>query len=130
MVDCIYGKTYIQMMLTGCRQLFQLLSDDTRFRCAVLIWQQGELCVCELVHALDLVQPKVSRHLAALREAGVVEGRRAGQWVYYSIHSELPDWAGEILHVVVAAAARQEPYAGDMSTLIAMPNRPANLHCA
>ena len=53
-------------------QFFQLLSDDTRLRSLLLMQQMGELCVCELVHALSVIQPKVSRHLAALRDYGVV----------------------------------------------------------
>ena len=57
-------------------QFFQLLSDDTRLRSLMLMQQGGELCVCELVHALGEIQPKISRHLAALRDAGVVVDRR------------------------------------------------------
>ena len=73
--------------------LFSLLADPTRLRCVVLLQREGELCVCELVRALDLSQPKVSRHLAVLREGGVVEDRRAGQWVHYRLHPALPAWA-------------------------------------
>jgi len=54
------------------RQFFQLLSDETRLRCLLLLQKEGELCVCELVYALDIIQPKISRHLAALRDAGIV----------------------------------------------------------
>ena len=60
-------------------QFFQLLSDDTRLRSLLLMKKEGELCVCELVHALGVIQPKVSRHLAALRDCGVVKDRRSGR---------------------------------------------------
>ena len=52
------------------RELLALLADETRLRALVLLARNDELCVCELTSALDVVQPKVSRHLAALREAG------------------------------------------------------------
>jgi len=86
-------------------QFFQLLSDDTRLRSLLLMQQEGELCVCELVHALGVIQPKVSRHLAALRDCGVVKDRRSGQWIYYQISPDLPTWA----HHVIEAAATDGP---------------------
>ena len=48
-------------------QFFKALSDLTRLRMLVLLSHEGELCVCELTHALDEIQPKISRHLAQLR---------------------------------------------------------------
>ena len=56
------------------------LSDTTRVRIALLVTRETELCVCELTCALDEIQPKISRHLALLRAAGVLADRRQGQW--------------------------------------------------
>ncbi len=109
---------------------FKLLSDDTRLRSLLLMQQEGELCVCELVHALGVIQPKISRHLAALRDAGVVLDRRQGQWIYYRIHPELPDWAREVIRTTVAAAADQEFFINDLAVLADMPNRPGATCCA
>ncbi|NNG13976.1 MAG: metalloregulator ArsR/SmtB family transcription factor [Gammaproteobacteria bacterium] len=111
-------------------QFFQLLSDETRLRSLLLIQQEGELCVCELVHALDLIQPKVSRHLAALRDAGVVVDRRQGQWIYYRIHPDLPDWARQVIDAMVAEAVSREPFINDLAVLAEMPNRPDTACCA
>ena len=111
-------------------QFFQLLSDDTRLRCLLLMQQEGELCVCELVHALGLIQPKVSRHLAALRDCGVVTDRRSGQWVYYQIDPDLPAWAREVIETTVSEAASREPFTNDMAVLEQMPNRPGAVRCA
>ena len=72
---------------------FKALADDTRLRCLMLIAQQGELCVCELMAALDESQPKVSRHLAQLRKTGLLQDRRQGQWVFYQLSPLLPEWA-------------------------------------
>ena len=92
-------------MLTPVR-LFKALSDETRLRCLALIDQQGERCVCELTSALQLSQPKISRHLAQLRSAGILLDRRQGQWVYYQINPYLPEWAGTILRETLTACAR------------------------
>jgi DNA-binding transcriptional ArsR family regulator len=53
--------------------------------------------LCELTAALDLAQPKISRHLALLRGCGLLEDRRNGQWVYYRLHPQLPRWARDII---------------------------------
>jgi len=111
-------------------QFFQLLSDDTRLRSLLLIQREGELCVCELVHALGVIQPKVSRHLAALRDYGVVADRRSAQWIYYRIHPDLPDWARQVIDATVNDAATREPFADDLAVLAAMPNRPDAARCA
>jgi ArsR family transcriptional regulator len=112
------------------KQFFQLLSDDTRLRCLALLHQEGELCVCELVHALEVIQPKVSRHLAALRDGGVVTDRRSGQWIYYQIDPDLPAWARRVIETTVSEAAQREPFLKDRAGLAQMPNRPDEVRCA
>jgi ArsR family transcriptional regulator len=62
--------------------LFKTLADPTRLRLLNLL-ACGETCVCELTDTLRVVQPKVSRHLAHLKRAGLVEARRNGKWVHY-----------------------------------------------
>lgn len=65
--------------------VFRAFSDRTRLRIMNLLLGREELCVCDLISVLELPQAKVSRHLAYLRKAGLVEGRRNGQWVYYRL---------------------------------------------
>ncbi|GAB4302838.1 MAG: metalloregulator ArsR/SmtB family transcription factor [Thiohalomonadaceae bacterium] len=110
--------------------LFRALADPTRLRCLLLLHSAGELCVCELTHALGEIQPKISRHLAQLREAGIVADRRQGLWVYYRLHPELPAWVQEVLRVTVDGVAGQAPYAADRQALAEMPNRPGAACCA
>ena len=112
------------------KQFFQLLSDDTRLRSLSLMQHEGELCVCELMYALGVIQPKVSRHLAALRDAGVVVDRRQGQWIFYQVNSDLPDWAHGVLDATVTEAVKQEPFINDLALLSKMPNRPTAACCA
>ena len=83
--------------------LFKCLADETRARISLLIAREGELCVCELTVALDESQPKISRHLALLRSSGLLEDRRRGQWVYYRLHPHLPEWAVQMLALVLQA---------------------------
>ena len=64
--------------------IFKALSDETRLRILKLL-ENGELCVCDIVAALDMIQPKVSFHLAVLKEAGLIKDRKQGKWVHYSI---------------------------------------------
>lgn len=87
-------------------ELFKCLADETRARATLLITAHGELCVCELMCALDDSQPKISRHLAQLRSSGLLLDRRQGQWVYYRLNPELPDWVHEMLQVTLRANAQ------------------------
>ncbi|MBA3052746.1 metalloregulator ArsR/SmtB family transcription factor [bacterium] len=65
-------------------KLFKALSDETRLRIMLLLIH-GELCVCDLVKVLDTTQSKISRHLYYLKNVGLVEDRREGLWIHYSI---------------------------------------------
>ena len=80
---------------------FHLLSDETRLRCLVLLQKEGELCVCEISQIIGSIQPKISRHLALLRQSGLVLDERRGQWVYYSLNPSLPEWAKRIIELSV-----------------------------
>lgn len=79
-------------------EFYKALADETRLLSLLLIEQVGELCVCELMEALALPQPKISRHLSQLRKAGLLLDRRQGQWVFYRIHPLLHDWMRAVLH--------------------------------
>lgn len=69
---------------------FDILSDETRRRLLVLLTKESELCVCELQSALDMSQPKISRHLGVMREAELLTVRREGTWVFYRIIRSSP----------------------------------------
>lgn len=103
--------------------LFKCLADETRLRCLVLLHKEGRLCVCELTHALDLLQPKISRHLAQLRQSNLLLDSREGQWVYYQINPELPAWAFEVLDIAVKQFATHSKQQKDSDRLKAMGSR-------
>ena len=76
--------------------IFKALSDDTRLRVVKLL-QERELCVCELMQVLDMSQPRISRHMSVLKNAGLLEDRREGKWVHYSLRKETPEKEIKIL---------------------------------
>lgn len=79
------------------------LSDETRLKSVLLVRHFNELCVCDLAAALQLSQPKISRHLAELRQQQVLVGDRRGKWVYYQLNPELPDWTLNVLQQTASA---------------------------
>ena len=77
---------------------FKCLSDQTRLDILKLVIDKQEVCVCELTAQLNLSQPKISRHLALLRNLSILHDERRGQWVYYSLNLDLPEWAFAVLN--------------------------------
>jgi ArsR family transcriptional regulator len=109
--------------------LFTALSDATRLRALMLIHAEGEVCVCELTYALEESQPKISRHLALMREAGIVAARREGTWMHYRIDPGLPRWALAVIADAHDHLQALRPYRDDRERLAGMSNRPERV-CA
>lgn len=65
--------------------LFKALADESRLRILHILARSGELCVCDIEDIMGFTQTKVSRHLAYLRTAGLVEARQQGLWMIYSL---------------------------------------------
>lgn len=116
-------------MKTDAEALFRALADPTRLRALLLLHAEGELCVCDLTRALKLSQPKISRHLAALRSAGLVVDRRDGQWIHYRIATRLPAWVHGVLATVARANGAATPFATDRAALKRIPRR-ASQRCS
>jgi ArsR family transcriptional regulator, arsenate/arsenite/antimonite-responsive transcriptional repressor len=66
-------------------QFFKVLADEARLKMLWLLFNNEELCVCDIMETLGITQSKASRHLATLRHAGLVTDRRVGAWSYYSL---------------------------------------------
>jgi ArsR family transcriptional regulator len=80
-------------------RLFAALADRTRLRLLNLM-ADGEVCVCYFVEVLQMNQPNISRHLAYLKSAGIVESRREGKWMHYRIIEPVDEAAARILREV------------------------------
>jgi ArsR family transcriptional regulator, arsenate/arsenite/antimonite-responsive transcriptional repressor len=83
---------------------FKALADRTRLRVIHLLGGE-ELCVCSVVAALETSQPKISRHLAYLRRAGLVSARREGKWMHYRIVEPANTHAAEVFREVRSGLA-------------------------
>jgi ArsR family transcriptional regulator len=94
-------------------ELFQALGDATRLRLVNLLTQTGEVCVCELVDALDLPQYNVSRHLQILLKAGWLEDRKVGKWVYYRIARNLKPYHRSLLRAIDQLREEREDFRRD-----------------
>jgi ArsR family transcriptional regulator len=97
-------------------RLFAALADPTRLRLLNLMGGR-EVCVCYFVEILKQGQPKISRHLAYLRNAGIVSARREGKWVYYSIQRPDDVAANSILDAVLANLAENPEMQADLARL-------------
>ncbi|WP_375183025.1 metalloregulator ArsR/SmtB family transcription factor [Marinobacter sp.] len=103
--------------------VFKALADDFRLAALLLIRSQGQLCVCELTEAFEAPQPKVSRHLATLRDAGLLATERRGQWIYYSLNPGIPQWLGRVLEET--ASQNGGLIENSLARLQAMADRPS-----
>jgi len=81
-------------------QVFRALADETRLEMLALVSAHGELCVCDLEQVLRISQSKSSRHLRYLKNAGLLDDRRAGLWVHYRIAPGLTPDRKAILKVL------------------------------
>jgi ArsR family transcriptional regulator, arsenate/arsenite/antimonite-responsive transcriptional repressor len=97
-------------------RFFQALGDKTRLRLLNLIGDQ-EICVCYFVEVLNCPQPKVSRHLAYLRRAGIVAVRRDGKWMHYRICMPPHAGATQILRQTLAALKNEKTFQTDTMRL-------------
>ena len=98
-------------------RLFEALADETRRRILALLLARGELCVCDLFGVLKLPQPKVSRHLAIMRDSGLLMHRKQGTWVHYRLNPEMPLWAGQVLSAMADGIQRMAPYCDDQQQM-------------
>jgi Predicted transcriptional regulators len=96
--------------------LFQALGDSTRLRLLNLM-AAGEVCVCYFVEILDETQPKVSRHLAYLRRAGLVSARRDGKWMHYGLVMPAGAALAAVLETVLRVIASDRQMQRDRAAL-------------
>jgi ArsR family transcriptional regulator len=99
--------------MKAAAQIFKALGDETRLRIMALLLPGRELCVCDIVAALDLPQSTVSRHLAALRNVGLVDDRRQSTWMHYRINREGTEHGAILFDLLAAMLGAFEQAAAD-----------------
>lgn len=115
--------------MVSMQTFYTALADRTRRRILNLIREQ-EICVCFLTEVLEISQPKISRHLAYLRNADLVSARRDGKWMYYSIVEPEDFYAAQILHGTLEWLKSQERMQKDyerLTLICSSPNVPVTI---
>ena len=97
--------------------LFKALADRTRLRLISLIGD-SEVCVCFLVAILKISQPKISRHLAYLRRAGIVAARREGKWMHYRLAEPPDEHAAHIFRELRGSLSEHPEFQRDREKLL------------
>ena len=97
--------------------VFASLSNATRLRCLYLAARHDEVCVCEVVDALDIPQPTISKAFKVLKEAGLVTDRRDSNWIYYRINESMPRWMSAVVDATAGDLARSGKYVEDEERL-------------
>lgn len=105
---------------------FLALADKTRLRLLNLL-REGEVCVCFLVQVLKESQPKISRHLAYLRNAGIVAARRDGKWMHYKISEPKDEFTAQVLGNILIWLDSQEKMQAEYKILTATCCLPNNI---
>jgi ArsR family transcriptional regulator len=85
-------------------EVYRALGDPIRLELLAHVAALGPVCVCHLEEALPYKQPRISKHLATLRKAGLVRSRREGTWVYYEVNDEMLAVATDFVEQVKASA--------------------------
>ena len=101
------------MKLKDSKIIFNALADETRLRILNLL-NVGELCVCDIIKVLKEPQSKISRHLAYLRRAGLVEGRKDGLWMHYRLSKPASKIYSTLLKTVSGCCAEWDECCKDL----------------
>ena len=104
------------MTLKDSKIVFNALADETRLRILNLL-NAGELCVCDIIKVLKEPQSKISRHLAYLRRAGLVEGRKDGLWMHYRLSKPASKIYSTLLKTVSGCCAELDECCNDLKAL-------------
>lgn len=94
-------------------EVFKALGDPTRLRIVQMLARNGETCVCRITDELHMTQPAISFHMAKLKQAGLLNARKEGQWIHYSLKAEaLKDGPLAFLAKIVSDAEASAGAAG------------------
>lgn len=104
------------------------LADVNRVR-AVMALRHGELCVCQIIELLEMAPSTVSKHMAILHQAGLVESRKQGRWIYYRVAKDAPPAVEGALRWVREALAKEPQVVEDSRRVKAIINRPREGAC-
>ena len=88
------------LSLTYSTRIFKALSEEPRVRILNLLQHHGEMCISDIEQILDYTQTKTSRHMAYLKNAGIVGYRKSDQWIFYYIQDEVQGLLGQVWNYI------------------------------
>ncbi len=94
-------------------QTISAINDDTRIKILNFIDNNGEVCVCDIENAFNMIQSRISRHLKILKEAGFLKVDRRGRWAFYSIRKPLDQFRQSILKEIAYLEMEIPPLQND-----------------
>jgi ArsR family transcriptional regulator len=106
-VICAYVHKRGAAEMNPTIQVLSALSEPTRLAAMAVVWDGGEVCVCDLMRWLKVSQSRMSRHMATLKRAGLVTDRRDAQWVRYRRNPDLPGRFAAIVDAALAASQNE-----------------------
>ena len=95
------------LIVKEASRFFKVLADEARLKMLWLLFNHRELCVCDVMAALQITQSKASRHLAALRNAGLATDRKEGLWSFYSLRPVEDELAKEHLKLLRTSLSKR-----------------------
>jgi ArsR family transcriptional regulator, arsenate/arsenite/antimonite-responsive transcriptional repressor len=100
-------------------KVFKALSDETRIRMIKILENSGEVCVCDLMRAMEISQTRASRNLNILKESGLVNDRRDKHWIYYTLNRKTTEnCCGDVLGVIRKWLDADEVITNDKKRLV------------
>jgi len=110
-------------------EVFSSLANKTRLRCLYLVAVNNDVCVCEIVAALNIPQPSASKALNALKNVGLLSVRKEANWNYFSLNQAMPDWACALVTSSVNGLALSPGHSADQKRFKCLDLREAELAC-
>jgi ArsR family transcriptional regulator len=98
---------HVEVPVRDAAQFFRVLADEARLKMLWLLFNHRELCVCDIMAALEITQSKASRHLSTLRHADLVTDRKEGLWSYYALRPVDDAMVREHLELLRASLAKR-----------------------
>ena len=98
-------------------KVLKALGDETRLRIACILAASGELCVCEIMAAVNMKQSAISKALRVLKEAEIINDERRAQWMYYSINTKTDQTGYEIIKSVLRESKGNAVMESDLKNL-------------
>ena len=105
-------------------QLFSALANETRLRCLNLIFNNGEVCVCEVTASLLITQPTASKALKTLKSAGALQDRKDANWNYYRLNDSMETGLQKLIAECCSSLSKSQSFAADQQRFLETDLRP------